>query len=52
MKVWFESLKGRDESEDLSVEGRIMLNCTSSKQGGRVWIGFIWLRTGTGGWLL
>jgi hypothetical protein len=39
---WLESLKGRDCSEDEEVNGRIILKW-------RVWSGFIWLRTGTGG---
>jgi hypothetical protein len=38
------SLKERDDSEDLGVDGRIILIL--------MWIGFIWLRTGAGGGLL
>jgi hypothetical protein len=48
---WLESLKGRDHSEDLGADGRIILKCVLGKEGWRVWIGFIWLRIGTGGGL-
>jgi len=33
-KFWSENLKGRDHSEDLAVDGRIILECISGKQGG------------------
>jgi hypothetical protein len=46
---WSESLKGTDDSEDLSVGGRVMSEWISGKQGGKVWTGFIWLRIGTNG---
>jgi hypothetical protein len=36
----------------LIVDGRIILKWFLRKQVWRVWIGFIWLRTGTGGGLL
>jgi hypothetical protein len=48
-KCWSESLKGRDYSEDLSVDGRIKVRWISWKYGFGEWIGFIWLRTGTSG---
>jgi hypothetical protein len=51
-KFWLENLKRTDHSEDLGVDGRIILKCTSMKQGLGLWIGFIWLRIGTGGGLL
>jgi hypothetical protein len=35
--------------EDLDVRERIILNWILEKQDGLVWIGFIWLRTGTSG---
>jgi hypothetical protein len=35
-KFWLEILKGRDNFEDLSIDGRIL-----RKQGKRVWIGFM-----------
>jgi hypothetical protein len=44
---WFENLKGREHSEDLSTNGRIILKCILRKYGGNVWTGFIWLRIGT-----
>jgi hypothetical protein len=51
-KVWLESLKGRDHSKDLSVDGQVILKCIFRKLGERVWIGFIWLMIGTGAGLL
>jgi hypothetical protein len=39
-------------SEDIGVDGRIILKCMSGKLDWRVWIVFIWLRIGTGGGLL
>jgi hypothetical protein len=44
-KVWFPSLKERNQSEVIGIDGRRGI-C-----GGRVWIGFIWLRLGTSDWL-
>jgi hypothetical protein len=46
------NLKGRDYSEDLGVYVRNLLEWTLSKQGGKVWIGFVWLRIETCGWIL
>jgi hypothetical protein len=51
-KFWLENLKARDNLEDLDVDGRIILECISGKQSGRVWIGFICLGIGTSGRLL
>jgi hypothetical protein len=28
---WFENLKGRDTSEDLGVDGRVILKCVLGK---------------------
>jgi hypothetical protein len=47
-KLWLESLKGRDHSEDLGVDGRIILNCILVTFG-RGGIGFFWLIIVTGG---
>jgi hypothetical protein len=38
---WFESLKGRGHSEELGVDGRIILKWILRKYGGRVWGGFM-----------
>jgi hypothetical protein len=45
-KILFESLKGRNLSEDLVVYGRIILKYVLRKWGWRLWIGFIWLGIG------
>jgi len=44
--------EGRDPSEDLGVEVRIILQWILGRQGGKVWTGLIWLRLGTNGGLL
>jgi hypothetical protein len=49
---WLESVKGRDHSEELGVDGKILLAWILGKQGGKVWTGFVWLRIGTSGRLL
>jgi hypothetical protein len=41
-------VKGRD----LGIHGRIILDCILEKQVGKVWIGFIWLKTEASGQLL
>jgi hypothetical protein len=48
IKFCLESLEGRDQSEDLGVDGRIILKSILRTEGWRVWIGFIWLGIGTG----
>jgi hypothetical protein len=42
-----ENLNGRDQSEDLDVDGRIILQWILDKQILRLWSGFFWLRLGT-----
>jgi hypothetical protein len=43
---WFESMKRRDHSEDLDVDGCIILKCIFRKQDWGVrWTGFIWIKT-------
>jgi hypothetical protein len=51
-KVWSGNLKGRDHSEDLGVDERIILEWILGKYGGRVWTECIWLRIETSGWVL
>jgi hypothetical protein len=43
--------KGRNHSDDLLVDGKT-LEWILGKYGGKVWTGFVWLKTGTGGGLL
>jgi hypothetical protein len=47
-----ENLKGRDHSEELRINGRIILEWILGKLGGKVWTEFIWLRIGTRSGLL
>jgi len=42
-----ENQKGRNNSEDLCVDGRIILKLILGEQGGSLWAGCIWLRMGT-----
>jgi hypothetical protein len=41
-----KNLKGRDHSEDLGRDGKIILEWILGKQGGKGWNEFIWLKTG------
>jgi hypothetical protein len=50
-KFWLENLEGRDHSEEFGIDGKIILEWILRKLGGKVWSGFIWLRTGTSDWL-
>jgi hypothetical protein len=47
-----ESPKGRVNSKDLGVNGRIILKLILEISGGRLWTGIIWLRILTSGGLL
>jgi hypothetical protein len=38
------TLKGKDHSEELLIDGRIISKLVLGELGGRVWIGFMWLR--------
>jgi hypothetical protein len=40
-------LKVRDHSEDLGIDGNIILEWILGKEGGKVWTGFTWLRIRT-----
>jgi hypothetical protein len=46
-KIWSESLKERDHTEELCAVGEIMLEWILRKYGGNVLTGFVWLRMGT-----
>jgi hypothetical protein len=48
----WESPKERDHSEDQGVSGRVESEWILGRFACGVWIGFDWLRTGTGGGLL
>jgi hypothetical protein len=45
---WLENLSVRDHSDDLGVDGRILLGTLD----GKMWAGCIWLRIGTSGGIL
>jgi hypothetical protein len=51
-KCWSENLTGRDQSEDLDVDVRKILQWILGKYDGKVWTVFIWLRIGTNDGLL
>jgi hypothetical protein len=51
-KFWSENLKGRDDSEDLDVDGMLILKRLLGKLGGKMWTGFIWLTIETSGGFL
>ena len=46
---WWGNLREIDYLEDPGTEGRIELRCIFRKWDGWTWIGFMWLRIGTGG---
>jgi hypothetical protein len=51
-KFWSEILKGGHYSANLGVDGTIISEWALEKYGGKLWIGFIWLRVGASGRLL
>jgi hypothetical protein len=51
-KLLFENLKGRDNLEDLGIDGRILLEWILGKWNRKVLVGFIWMRLRTSGGLL
>jgi hypothetical protein len=48
-KLWSDNLKGRDHSEELGVDGKMILEWILGQSIEKVWVGFIWLRIGNGG---
>jgi hypothetical protein len=48
-RSWSENLKVREHSEDVGVDSKIILEWISGKEGGKVWIGCIWLSVGISG---
>jgi hypothetical protein len=48
-KILVEKPEGRDYSEDLDVDRKIILEWILRKRDGKVWTGCIWLRIGTSG---
>jgi hypothetical protein len=51
VRVWWESLTGRDQLGDSSIDGRIILKWIFRKRG-RAWTGLIWKRVGASGGIL
>jgi hypothetical protein len=49
---WMENLKERNHSEELGVDGRVILEWILGKVGGMVLTAFFWLRIGGSGRLL
>jgi hypothetical protein len=50
--VWSKNLKGRHHSEDLGIDGRIILEWILGQYGGKVWNRLTWLRIWASGGLL
>jgi hypothetical protein len=51
-RLWWESPKERDHLKDQGVDGKMGSERILGRLAWEVWIGFDWLRTGTGGGLL
>jgi hypothetical protein len=52
IKFWSTNLKGRGNSEDIDVDGKIILKWMLRRYDRRVWAGYIWPRIVTRGGLL
>jgi hypothetical protein len=46
---WAVNLKGRDHSEELGVDGMIILEWILGEKARLLWTRFVWLRIGTSG---
>jgi hypothetical protein len=51
-KIFIGKPEGENHSEDLDIDGRIILEWILGKWGGMMWTGFIWITIGTNGELL
>jgi hypothetical protein len=51
-KFWLKNQTERDHSDDLGVDGKMIVELILRKYGGKLWIGCIWLRIGTSGGLM
>jgi hypothetical protein len=47
---WLDSLKGKDLSKDLGIDGKLILEWSLGKYGGKMWAECMWLRIGTSQW--
>jgi hypothetical protein len=47
-----QSVLGRGHSEDLGIDGKVIIERILGKLGGKMWTGFIWFTIGTSGGLL
>jgi hypothetical protein len=46
VEFWWESIKERDQSEDLHIDGRILLKLILKERNGQMWTAFNWLSIG------
>jgi hypothetical protein len=51
-KMWVGKFNEEGHSENSGLDGKITLERILWKWDGKVWIGHIWLRIGSSGWLL